>query len=402
MPTGSKLPHVKNSAPVGFLELFYDLVFVASTMVLSNKFSHDPTWESAGLCSLMFVLVWLLWFHTTVLMNVDRRDDLIQRALMFLQMFLIFILTLEFDDRSVTNPDLIGLIYTAAVFVLAFAYHRVVNNEGDTGDWARGRRNRLILAGFLMIAAFIIPDGVAFVIWGVAIMLLIVPTSAAHSRGLPTEALDEHHLTERAALLTLVVIGEAFLKVALVVSEGSMDWSDISAIVVLFVILFALFSIYFDDIPRAGIRSGILAGEAWLLSHLVLQLGVIAFAIGMSKYLQVADQGHVQHYAIVILCLAFIGIFGGLAGIGLLGKRKPKEPLLVLRVVTIVLAVGGALAAWYVTVVSPVVYVIFLMVLATAHAFIDEFLQRSTTVPMHSGMAPGESVIEISYDEENQ
>ncbi len=139
-----------------------------------------------------------------------------------------------------------------------------------------------------------------------------------------------------------------------------------------------------------------------MLSHLVLQLGVIAFAIGMSKYLQVADQGHVQHYAIIILCLAFIGIFGGLAGIGLLGNRKPKEPLLVLRVVTIVLAVGGAFVAWYVTVVSPVVYVIFLMVLAMAHAFIDEFLQRSTTVPMHSGMAPGESVIEISYDEENQ
>lgn len=402
MPIGSKLPHVKNSAPVGFLELFYDLVFVASTMVLSNEFSHDPTWESAGHCSLMFVLVWLLWFHTTVLMNVDRRDDLIQRALMFLQMFLIFILTLEFVDRSVTNPDLVGLVYTAAVFVLALAYHRVVNNEGDTGDWARGRRNRLILAGLLMIAAFIIPDGIDFIVWGVAIMLLIVPTSAARSRGLPTEALDEHHLTERAALLTLVVIGEAFLKVALVVSEGSMDWSDISAIVVLFVILFALFSIYFDDIPRAGIRSGILAGEAWLLSHLVLQLGVIAFAIGMSKYLQVADQGHVQHYAIIILCVAFIGIFGGLAGIGLLGNRKPKEPLLVLRVVTIVLAVGGAFVAWYVTVVSPVAYVIFLMVLAIAHAFIDEFLQRRTTVPMHSGIAPGESVIEISYDEENQ
>jgi len=402
MPIGSKLPHVKNSSPVGFLELFYDLVFVASTMVLSNKFSQRPTWESAGLCSLMFVLVWLLWFHTTVLMNIDRRDDITQRALMFLQMFLIFILTLEFVDRSVTNPDLVGLIYTAAVFVLALAYHRVVNKEGGTGDWARGRRNRLILAGFLMIAAFIIPDRAAFIIWAVAIMLLIVPTSGAHSRGLPTEALDEHHLTERAALLTLVVIGEAFLKVALVVSEGSMDWSDISAIVVLFAILFALFSIYFDDIPRAGIRSGIFAGEVWLLSHLVLQLGVIAFAIGMSKYLQVADQGHVQHYAIIVLCVAFVGIFGGLAGIGLLGNRTPKEPLLVLRVVTIVLAVGGAFVAWYGTVVSPVVCVIFLMVLAMAHAFIDEFLQRSTTVPMHSGIAPGESVIEISYDEENQ
>jgi len=402
MSIGSELPHTKISAPVGFLELFYDLVFVASTMVLSNEFSHDPTWESAGLCSLMFVLVWLLWFHTTVLMNIDRRDDITQRALMFLQMFLIFILTLEFVDRSATNPDLVGLIYTAAVFVLALAYHRVVNKEGGTGDWARGRRNRLVLAGLLMIAAFIIPDGIDFIIWGVAIMLLIVPTSAAHSRGLPTEALDEHHLTERAALLTLVVIGEAFLKVALVVSEGSMDWRDISAIVVLFVILFALFSIYFDDIPKAGIRPGILAGEAWLLCHLVLQLGVIAFAIGMSKYLQIADRGHVQDYAIVILCIAFVGIFGGLAGIGLLGNRTPKKPLLLLRLVTIVLAVGGAFAAWDVATVTPVIYVIFLMVVAIAHAFTDEFLQRSTAVPAHSGIDADESVLEISYDEENK
>jgi len=402
MSIGSKLPHVKNSAPVGFLELFYDLVFVASTMVLSNKFSQDPTWESAGHCSLMFVLVWLLWFHTTVLMNIDRRDDITQRALMFLQMFLIFILTLEFVDRSVTNTDLIGLIYAAAVLILALAYHRVANKEVDTRAWARGRRNRLILAGFLMIVAFVIPNGVTFVVWGVAIMLLIVPTSAAHSRGLPTEALDEHHLTERAALLTLVVIGEAFLKVALVVSEGLMDWSDVSAIVILFVILFALFSIYFDDIPKAGIRPGVLAGEAWLLSHLVLQLGVIAFAIGMSKYVQIADRGHVHDYAIVILCVAFVGMFGGLAGIGLLGNRTPKKPLLLLRLVTIVLAVGGAFAAWDVATVTPVIYVIFLMVVAIAHAVTDEFLQRSTTVPTHSEIETDELVLGISYDEENQ
>ena len=253
-----------------------------------------------------------------------------------------------------------------------------------------------------MIVAFIIPNGVTFVVWGVAIMLLIVPTSAAHSRGLPTEALDEHHLTERAALLTLVVIGEAFLKVALVVSEGLMDWSDVSVIVVLFVILFAIFSIYFDDIPKAGIRPGVLAGEAWLLSHLVLQLGVIAFAIGMSKYVQIADRGHVHDYAIVILGLAFVGMFGGLAGIGLLGNRTPKKPLLLLRLVTIVLAVGGAFAAWDVATVTPVIYVIFLMVVAIAHAVTDEFLQRSTTVPTHSEIETDELVLGISYDEENQ
>ncbi len=399
MSIGSKLHQHTASAPVGFLELFYDLVFVASTVVLSNEFSHNPTWRSGGLCALMFVLIWLLWFHTTVLMNVDRRDDLAQRALMFTQMFLIFILVLEFVDRSTTSPDAVGIIYTAAVFVLAVAYHRVRNREGGTGAWATGRRNRLLLAGVAMIVAFAIPDGIDFVIWGVAIMLLVVPTSAAHSRGLPTEAIDEHHLTERAALLTLVVIGEAFLKVALVVSEGSLGWGDIVTIIVLFVALFALFSIYFDDVPKAGIRPGILAGEAWLLFHLIMQMGIIALAVGMSKYLQIAEGGHVHDYAIVILCLAFIAIFLGLAGIGLLGQRTPRRPLLLLRLATVALVVIGAVLTWDVSAIAPVAYIFFLLAVVVGHALLDEFLQRSTTVPEHGGLGTADTGLELNYDE---
>jgi len=42
-------------------------------------------------------------------------------------------------------------------------------------------------------------------------MLLVVPTSAAYSRGLPVEAVDEHHLIERAALLALIMMGEGFV-----------------------------------------------------------------------------------------------------------------------------------------------------------------------------------------------
>jgi len=42
------------------------------------------------------------------------------------------------------------------------------------------------------------------------------------------------------------------------------------------------------------------------------------------------------------------------------------------------------------------------MVVAIAHAFTDEFLQRSTAVPAHSGIDADESVLEISYHEENK
>lgn len=382
MSHGSSSGQKPQATPVGFLELFYDLVFVASTMVLSNEFTRDPTWKSAGLCALMFVLLWLLWFHTTVLMNVDRRDDLGQRGLMFVQMFVIFIITLEFVDRTATDADFVGLGYMVGVFVLAFAYHRVRHRPGGTGRWAKGRRNRLILAGIAMIMAFFIPDGIDFIVYAVAIMLLVVPTSASHSRGLPVEAIDEHHLIERAALLTLIMMGEAFVKVALVVASGTLTSTDIVVIAVLFVVLFSLFAVYFDDIPKAGIRPGILAGESWLLAHLVMQLGIVALAIGMSKYLQVED-GHVHDVAYVILTLAFVGIFGGLSVIGLLGMREPKGKLLALRLVTVVLALGGGLVAWNVVAITAQEFVLFLAGLAVVHTVIDELIQPRTWVVDH-------------------
>ena len=172
-------------------------------------------------------------------------------------------------------------------------------------------------------------------------MLLVVPTSAAHSRGLPVEAVDEHHLIERAALLTLIMMGEGFVKVALAVSAGTLTGTDIFVIGVMFVVLFSLFAVYFDDIPKAGIRPGIHAGESWLLAHLVMQLGIVALAIGMSKYLQI-EEGHVHDAAIIVLTAALVGIFGGLSVIGLLGMREPKGKLFALRLGTVILVVIGA------------------------------------------------------------
>ena len=138
----------------------------------------------------------------------------------------------------------------------------------------------------------------------------------------------------------------------------------------------------FDDIPKAGIRPGILAGESWLLAHLVMQMGIVAMAIGMSKYIQV-ENGHVHDVAIIVLTVAFVAIFSGLTVIGLLGMRSPKRGLLVLRLVTVALALGGGIVAWNVYAVSAQMFVVFLAALAVVHAVIDELIQPRTWVVGH-------------------
>ncbi|CAB4324754.1 MAG: hypothetical protein F2520_12430 [Actinobacteria bacterium] len=380
--------HEHPAQVVPFLELFYDLVFVASTMVLSNEFSHHVSWGTAGTCALMFALLWLLWFHTTVLMNVERRDDLGQRGLVFAQMFMIFVTTLAFIDNSSTDVDLVGIGYLVAVLIVAYGHHRISDLPDPVGSWARGRRNRLALAGAVVFAGILIPDGIDWLMYATAIVLLVTPTSFASWSGRPVPPVDEHHLAERAALLTLIVMGEAFVKSALVISSGSITGWDMITLVVLFVILFGLFASYFDDIPKAGIRSGDLSGEAWLLAHLLVQLSIVALAVGVSKFLQV-DEGGVPAKAIVILMVAYSGIFIGLALIGAFSRHSRHVEMLILRLGTAVVAVVGGFVAILLDRVTPGEYLLLLAALSSVHSLLAFRLRGLTKVLAMNGDAQG-------------
>ena len=367
----------KHAQPVGFLELFYDLVFVASIMVLSNEFSQNLTWESAGLCVLMFALLWLLWFHTTILMNVERRDDLGQRSLIFIQMFLIFAMTIAFVSRD-DSSDLVGFLYFLAVMVMAYSHHRLRETEGEIGPWAIARRNRLLLSRVVMSIGIIIPSPEDAVMYGIAIFLLVVPTSLSQ-RGRPVPNIDAHHLAERAALLTLITFGESFVKVALVLSGGPIETRDVLAVIVIFVLLFGLYSTYFDDFPSAGIRPGALAGEIWLLAHFVLQVGIVSVAVGVSKYVRLHD-GYVYNEAITILTIAYFLIYLGLAAIGQFSEREPHGPLTALRLGTAALVAANGVVCWYADWYSAGLFLMSLVVITALHAVVAARLIKRTEI----------------------
>lgn len=364
--------------PVGFLELFYDLVFVAATMVLSNEFSHHPTWAEAGSSALMFALLWLLWFHTTVLMNIERRDDLGQRGLVFAQMLLIFLATLTFVDSGISSVDAVGGLYLLAVLVVALAHHRIRHASEPVGGWAVARRNRLVAAGLVMACGIITPDGGDLVLFGLAILLLIVPTSLT-VRGLPVPPIDEHHLSERAALLTLIVMGESFVKTALVVTSGAITGWDVLAIITMFVVLFGFFSSYFDDVPKAGIRDGALFGELWMLSHLVLQVAIVGVAVGISKYLQVGGES-IPPVGVVVLMVSYIGIYSGLALIGEFDRRVPRGGMVALHAATAAVALVAGLLTLAMEPITPGAYLLFLAVLSVVDAVVGQRLRSRTTV----------------------
>ena len=83
---------------VSWLELFYDLVFVATIIQLGNMLSHDVSWLGFLKFVALFIPIWWSWTGITFYMNRFIVDDVWHRLLVFIQIFGIATLGLSIQD----------------------------------------------------------------------------------------------------------------------------------------------------------------------------------------------------------------------------------------------------------------------------------------------------------------
>ena len=66
---------------VGWLELFYDLVYVATIIALGNKLSEDSSTEGVLAFAALFVPIWWSWTGMAFYMTRFNQDDVGHRLL---------------------------------------------------------------------------------------------------------------------------------------------------------------------------------------------------------------------------------------------------------------------------------------------------------------------------------
>ena len=74
---------------VTFLELFYDLVYVALVAELSHSLSNHIGWAGLGGFAFLFVIVWWAWLNGTFYHDIHGNNDIRTRVFTFLQMSLL-------------------------------------------------------------------------------------------------------------------------------------------------------------------------------------------------------------------------------------------------------------------------------------------------------------------------
>jgi low temperature requirement protein LtrA len=325
----------KSSPPgqtVGWLELFYDLVFVAAVVTYSDAISFRPDLDLICEVDGAFAAMWLVWLATTLHANRYRDDGAIQRFLVLVQMLLLTINALAVGDGFEAHPELISVTYALLALDVAVMYARSVHGRDEEGRLARVRRNQFCLAALPIVVAAFVPEPTRIVLWLVGLGLLAWPTLGFRFGRLGVvPPFDEHHFVERLGLLTIIVCGESFVKVSLLAADGTLDGIDISVLITMFVFVFGVWWAYFDDVPRAGILPEPVHTAIWLLGHLILQLGLVASAVGFAKVLGYELGSTLAGDKSLLLTLPLVAVLVGMTLIGLASRRVPQRRLVCLR-----------------------------------------------------------------------
>jgi low temperature requirement protein LtrA len=310
-----RLPE-RDASRADWMELFFDLVFVALVGQLSVGLHHEPTFAQLGVFLALFASVWWSWVNLTFTINIQ--EGLSRRALagyMLVAMAAVGVM-------AVAAPEAVG--ERAWLFALGNAVLRLVMlGLWVRRSWNMGASSRVRVLTYnggtalIWIASVFTPEPVRYLLWALAIAIeitLLFVSSPGLLRRLG--AINIEHLADRFGTLVIIALGESVLAIVVVLSE---TLTPLSALV-------ALLSFV------------ITAGLAWAM----FMFGIDAMRTGLERLVERGDaRGVVQTVAFLPFILV-AGIMMLSAAVAL-GIEHPEEALPPAAAV----ALGGGVILFY-------------------------------------------------------
>lgn len=296
-----------------WLELFFDLVFVALAAQLSHGLHGDPGLRDFAVFLALYFPPWWLWVNLTVSSNLFVDDSARRRLLMLFAMLCIAVMAAAVPEADSDRGSVYALGYAGTRLVLLGLWWPATRFP-EPERVPRWRPLSYCLAsGVLWAASALVPAPAQYVVWAVLIAAEMALLLTSRGRGVPGR-LDTGHIVERVGLFVIIVLGESVI--ALVTSADHV-WTLSSGVVGVlgFVLLAALWWSYFDfGSTSAELMFGAAQGrDAYLLArdvggflHFFVTAGVLCMAGGLATAVEEADHAHLPAGAVWALA-------GGLA-----------------------------------------------------------------------------------------
>ncbi|WP_336959998.1 low temperature requirement protein A [Sphingobium aquiterrae] len=279
-------------ARVGFIELFFDLVFVFAVTQLSHYLiAHlSPTGALEG--AMLFVAIWWVWVYTIWCTNWLNTEVWPVRLMLFAMMAGGLVLAMAIPNAF----GRAGLVFALAYAVLQVGrslFMVAVLRGRDSGNRLNFLRIMIwaLAASLLWIGGGLAAPALRLPLWLVALAVDAAgPPLRFFVPGLGASRMSDwnveaHHMSERCGLFVIIALGESVLLTGSTFSGTDWQGAGILAFVSAFITIVAMWWIYFHlgaeeathHFAHAADR-GRIARFAYTYLHMPIIAGIIVNA----------------------------------------------------------------------------------------------------------------------------
>jgi len=267
-----------------WLELFYDLVYVAAIIQLGNGLSHHPGFLGFLQFGALFYFLWTTWASFSFFYNRFNVDDALQRLLVFSQMFAIGGMAVSVAGVFDGDHALFIGCLSVARLITALMYTRAWRAGGPGASIGQVYAVMCVTSAVVWAASIMLPAPWLYVAWGIAALIdLYGPISERIRQVDSSHPADGAHIVERFGLLTIIVLGEMFVKVLTEISEKGATSQMLATASMGLVITCSLWWLYFDDVAGSRVKRKPWANYVWVYIHCPMMLGITAVGVAIKK-----------------------------------------------------------------------------------------------------------------------
>jgi low temperature requirement protein LtrA len=333
--------HHGGHAQVGYIELFFDLVYVFAVTQLSHHLLGRLDWMGALQTLVLFLAVWWAWMYTTWATNwVDPEhgaNRLMLGAVMVGSLVMSSTLPHAFEKS--------GLAFALAYVSVQIG--RTLYTSWAMGEWRRGGKRTLlrIAVWFAVSAVPWIIGGLAArpderLLWWAGALTIesLGPICFYRVPGLGASSIEDWviaggHMAERCALFIIIALGEGVVIIGATFGGLEPDGATIGAFLTAFAGSFAMWWVYFDIGAKRGAEHiehhdnpGLVGRNAFTYWHIPIVAGIIVLAVG--DELTLAHPREPLHAEAILVAMAGMALFlGGTMMFKRISSGAPWFPL---------------------------------------------------------------------------
>lgn len=278
----------KNERKISWLELFYDLVYVAAISQLTQHFAAYPSWPVLAFGFLLFSMIFWSWINGSQYYDLHGSDSIRTRLFTFMQMLAVAAVTITIEDAFNGYHKAFAITFSAIQIIITYLWWSVGFYDRSHRVFNKFYTFNYVIAFILLIVSAFLNFHTAVILWIIVLVLDLTPSLTGartiirvlKERGQVFSA--SAALVERFGLFTIIVLTESVLGtvtgIAKVKDQHPIAWVGFITGIL---IAFLLWSIYFDMTSEQETKKGYQYLQWLIFLHfpLLASLGIVGASI---------------------------------------------------------------------------------------------------------------------------